>query len=204
MSELILSQMSTAPSAPSTGKVSVYVDGNGDLSWKDAAGNITKIAAAGSYTLTLNSSGTLALGGFTLTVPATGTAALYATNTWTPVLKFGTTTVTGVTITSANYATVGPMCFAQCDITLTGKNGTGAVTIAGLPVAAAAAGHWAASVGYYAALGSNVSFLTGFVAPSTSVISVFKAVVGTDAGSALDSDFSTTTRLIVSVAYRTA
>ena len=100
MSQLILSQLSTAPSAPSTGKVSVYVDSNGDLSLKDAAGNITTIAVAGSYTLTISSSGTLNLGGntlavsggnptitgggtlalagFTLTVPATGTAALLA------------------------------------------------------------------------------------------------------------------------------
>lgn len=106
MSQLILSTQSTAPSAPSTGKVSVYVDSNGDLSLKDASGNITKIAAAGSYTLTISSSGTLdlggntlavsggnptitgggtvALGGYTLTVPATGTAALLATaNTFT-------------------------------------------------------------------------------------------------------------------------
>src|SRR5512144_2049666 len=124
MSQLILSQQTTAPSAPSTGKVSVYVDSNGDLSWKDAAGNITKLAAAGAYTLTLNSSGTLALGGntltvaggnptvtgagtlatggYTLTVPATGTAALVGTNNAFSVgqtvngIDFGATTNDGL------------------------------------------------------------------------------------------------------------
>ena len=76
MSKLVLAEQASAPSAPGSGKVAIYVDANGDLAWRDAAGNITKIAAAGSYTLTLNSSGALALGGFTLTVPATGIAAL--------------------------------------------------------------------------------------------------------------------------------
>lgn len=61
MSSIVLVEQSSAPTTPATGKVAVFVDTNGDLSWKDDAGNITKIAAAGSYTLTIPASGTAAL-----------------------------------------------------------------------------------------------------------------------------------------------
>lgn len=106
MSQLILSQQSTAPSAPSTGKVTVYVDGNGDLSLKDASGNITKIAAAGSYTLTLNSSGTLALGGFTFTLTSNSTLAL---NGNTLTVTGGSPTITGAgTLATGGYTLTVP------------------------------------------------------------------------------------------------
>lgn len=63
MSKIVLAEQASAPDTPASGNVAIYVDDNGDLSWKDDAGNVTKIAAAGAYTLT---------------VPATGTAALLA------------------------------------------------------------------------------------------------------------------------------
>lgn len=61
MSSIVLVEQSSAPTTPATGKVAVFVDTNGDLSWKDDAGNVVKIAAAGSYTLTIPASGTAAL-----------------------------------------------------------------------------------------------------------------------------------------------
>lgn len=64
MSKIILAEQASAPDTPGTDKVAIFVDANGDLAWKDDAGNVTKIAAAGSYTLT---------------IPATGTAALLGT-----------------------------------------------------------------------------------------------------------------------------
>lgn len=64
MSKIVLAEQSSAPDTPGSGKVAVFVDTNGDLAWKDDAGNVIKIAAAGSYTLT---------------IPATGTAALLGT-----------------------------------------------------------------------------------------------------------------------------
>lgn len=203
MSQLILNQMTTAPSAPSTGKVSVYVDGNGDLAWKDAAGNVTKIAAAGSYTLTLTGSGTLNLGSNTVTAPTSGNLAIYATSTWTPVLKFGATTVTGVTINSATYVTIGNMCFVQAQITLTGKNGTGNVSIEGLPVASNASGAWPINVGYHFSLTSSVSSLHGYVGAGGSIIYLVKSTGGTGVAVVTDADLSTTTTLILAAHYRT-
>lgn len=64
MSKLTLVEQATAPDTPGSGRVSIFVDTNGDLAWKDDAGNVIKVAAAGSYTLT---------------IPATGTAALLGT-----------------------------------------------------------------------------------------------------------------------------
>jgi hypothetical protein len=125
---------------------------------------------------------------------------------WTPVLKFATTTVTGVTIGSATYAIVGPMCFVQCYLTLTGKNGTGHVQIHGLPVPANSTTNafWTTSGVYYTALTSSVTGLTGFVRPGTSQIEMYKNTTATDVAELLDSDMSTTTSLILSATYRAA
>ena len=41
--------------------MAIFVDTNGDLAWKDDEGNVIKIAAAGSYTLTIPATGTAAL-----------------------------------------------------------------------------------------------------------------------------------------------
>lgn len=64
MSKIVLAEQASAPDTPGSGKVALFVDTNGDLCWKDDAGNVIKVAAAGSYTLT---------------IPATGTAALLGT-----------------------------------------------------------------------------------------------------------------------------
>lgn len=103
--------MTTAPSAPSTGKVSVYVDSNGDLAWKDASGNITTIAAASSFTLTLTS------------------------GSWTPSLQFAGVT-TGITYTSrvGTYTRIGDICFIQGAFLLSSKGAAaGNAAVAGLP-----------------------------------------------------------------------
>lgn len=112
MSQLILAQQSTAPSAPSTGKVSVYVDSNGDLAWKDAAGNITTIAASGSYTLTLPASGTPALlataNVFTglQTIPMVRSAAPVSLFDDTATSIAFTAATTGILIFTAGLSTV--------------------------------------------------------------------------------------------------
>ena len=61
MSKIILAEQASAPDTPGADKVAIFVDANGDLAWKDDAGNVTKIAAAGSYTLTIPATGTAAL-----------------------------------------------------------------------------------------------------------------------------------------------
>lgn len=61
MSKIILAEQASAPDTPGSGKVAIFVDTNGDLAWKDDAGNVIKIAAAGSYTLTIPATGTAAL-----------------------------------------------------------------------------------------------------------------------------------------------
>lgn len=61
MSKIVLAEQASAPDTPGSGKVAIFVDTNGDLAWKDDAGNVIKIAAAGSYTLTIPATGTAAL-----------------------------------------------------------------------------------------------------------------------------------------------
>ena len=61
MSKIILAEQSSAPDTPGSGKVAIFVDTNGDLAWKDDAGNVIKIASAGAYTLTIPATGTAAL-----------------------------------------------------------------------------------------------------------------------------------------------
>lgn len=127
----------------------------------------------------------------------------YATGTWTPVLKFGATTVAGVSANNATYATIGPMCFINATLILTAKNGTGVATIAGLPFTSGA-GFWSGQFGYYEALTSSPSMLLATVAGSTTVISLYVATSGVTTAAMQDTDFSTTTTLVLSLAYRMA
>ena len=64
MSKIVMTEQSSAPDTPGSGKVAIYVDTNGNLCWRKDDGVIVKIASAGTYTLT---------------IPATGTAALLGT-----------------------------------------------------------------------------------------------------------------------------
>lgn len=49
------------PDTPSMGVVNLFIDTNGNLCWQDENGRIGKLAAAGSYTLTIPATGTAAL-----------------------------------------------------------------------------------------------------------------------------------------------
>jgi hypothetical protein len=125
----------------------------------------------------------------------------YTNGTWTPVLKFGATTVASVSVSGATYATIGPMCFVNATLTLTAKNGTGSATIAGLPFTSGT-GFWSGQFGYYEALGSTPSGLSVAVAGGATVLSLYKSTAGASLTALADTDFSTTTTLVFSLAYR--
>jgi hypothetical protein len=61
MSKIVLTEQSSAPDTPGSGKVAIYVDTSGSLCFRRDDGTIAKIAAAGTYTLTIPASGTAAL-----------------------------------------------------------------------------------------------------------------------------------------------
>lgn len=106
MSKIILAEQASAPDTPGADKVAIFVDANGDLAWKDDAGNVTKIAAAGSYTLT---------------IPATGTAALLGTaQTFSAVKTFDNVLVAPGMKPAADSTTA---------LQLQKSNGTAVVTI---------------------------------------------------------------------------
>ena len=75
--------------------------------------------------------------------PGTGTSELladYEEGTWTPVFTAAAGTITSTTVNAAKYTKVGRIVSLSFDVTIT-NNGTGAVaiTVTGLPFAAAAA-----------------------------------------------------------------
>lgn len=98
MSSIVLVEQSSAPTTPATGKVAVFVDTNGDLSWKDDAGYITKIAAAGSYTLTIPASGTAALRDVANTFSAQQT---FSQSPIAPGMKPASDSTTAIQLTNA-------------------------------------------------------------------------------------------------------
>jgi hypothetical protein len=182
-----MTEQATDPNTPGTNQVVIYPTSAGGVSIKRDDGTVLTLAGTG-----------------VLTVPATGTAATYTSGTWVPVVKFGATTVAGVIINSATYAIVGNMLFFQTDVVLTAKNGTGSATIAGLPVAAHSVGLWPAAIGYYGPMAGGVSTLLAYVTNSTSVITLLKSAAGTASVVLADTDFSTTTEIVISGFYRIA
>ncbi len=119
MSQITFAEKSSAPDTPATDKAVLYFDSNGDLSWKDDSGNVIKIAAAGSYTLTLPATGTPALLGTanTFTLLNTFSAGIslgnetlsnYDEGTWTPAVtgSTGDPTVT-YTVQVGKYTRIG-------------------------------------------------------------------------------------------------
>jgi hypothetical protein len=60
----------------------------------------------------------------------------YEAGTWTPVLKFGSTTVT-LSTAQGTYTKVGRQVTINMQVSWTSKSGTGAVTITGLPFSSA-------------------------------------------------------------------
>jgi hypothetical protein len=172
-----MTEQATDPNTPGTNQVVIYPTSAGGVSIKRDDGTVLTLAGTG-----------------VLTVPATGTAATYTSGTWVPVVKFGATTVAGVIINSATYAIVGNMLFFQTDVVLTAKNGTGSATIAG----------WPAAIGYYGPMAGGVSTLLAYVTNSTSVITLLKSAAGTASVVLADTDFSTTTEIVISGFYRIA
>lgn len=60
MAYLIMAE-GAAPSTPSSGKATVFIDTSGNLCKLDDAGNLMTLVAAGDYTLTIPATGTVAL-----------------------------------------------------------------------------------------------------------------------------------------------
>lgn len=60
MAQLIMAEGAT-PSTPSSGKASIFIDASGNLCKIDDGGNVMKLASAGSFTLTIPATGTVAL-----------------------------------------------------------------------------------------------------------------------------------------------
>jgi hypothetical protein len=181
-----MTEQATDPNTPGTNQVVIYPTSAGGVSIKRDDGTVLTLAGTG-----------------VLTVPATGTAATYANSTWVPVLKFGATTVAAVSVGGATYSTIGPMCFVNATLTLTAKNGTGTATIAGLPFTSGT-GFWSGQIGYYEVLGSSPSGLYITVPGGATVLSLYKSTAGTSLTAMADTDFSTTTTLVFSLAYRMA
>lgn len=105
MSQLIMSE-GAAPSTPSSGKGAIFLDASGNLCEIDDGGRVLTLAAAGSFTLTIPATGTVALlatanvftAGQTFAPSGTGTNAVF-------VNMPASTTATGIVVqyNSANY-----------------------------------------------------------------------------------------------------
>ena len=132
MSKIILAEQASAPDTPSSGKVAIFVDTNGNLAWKDDAGNVKKVAAAGAYTLTIPATGTAALRGaantFTAaqTVNVVGSALVVQDGSGNNVIDFPTISAAfGARISAADLgANAGPYV-------LIGNNTNGSTNAAG-------------------------------------------------------------------------
>jgi hypothetical protein len=132
----------------------------------------------------------------------------YEEGTWTPVLDSavaGSSRVT--TVNSAKYTRIGNMVTVQCYIKMgtLGAGGSGAWSVKGLPFTSAGSNaHGVAHIGYAATLNATVGNLGGYIAPSTTVITIS----GSTGASTLpygDLDFATyvkaNTEIILSATY---
>lgn len=186
MSKIILAEQASAPDTPGSGKVAVYVDTNGDLAWKDDAGNINTIASAGGYTLTLTGSGT--------------PAYVNATTTWTPALLFGGA-ATGITYGTqvGRCVRIGNIVAIYIGIVLTSKgSATGNATISGLPF----------TPGYVAMLAcrwnnmtSSLVNVSGYVQTDSTVAVLGIAAAATNLNSITDAAFANNSVLIMTGIY---
>jgi hypothetical protein len=100
----------------------------------------------------------------------------YEEGTWTPVLDSavaGSSRVT--TVNSAKYTRIGNMVTVQCYIKMgtLGTGGSGAWSVKGLPFTSAGSNAYGvAHIGYAATLNAAVGNLGGYIAPSTTVITI--------------------------------
>lgn len=160
--------------------------------WDVSAGEYKKIQQSNLVGATITGGGTVALGGYTLTVPATGTVGLVSSGTWTPTLvgAGGNPTYTGTAIEGSWYR-VGNMIFVRALISLTTySGGSGALSIGGLPVAAANTNYgFIPLVGINVAYGSGNTLLYARVTPNSTEL----AIVAT--GSGVGATFLTTAAL---------
>lgn len=132
----------------------------------------------------------------------------YEEGTWTPVLDSATAgSGRATTVTSAKYTRIGNMVTVQCYIKMgtLGSGGSGAWSVKGLPfTSAGSSAYGVANIGYAATLNAAVVNLGGYIAPSSTVITI----TGSTGASTLpygDLDFATyvkaDTEIIVNATY---
>jgi hypothetical protein len=122
MSKIVLAEQSSAPDTPGAGKVAIYVDTDGSLCWRRDDGTIAKIAAAGTYSLTIPATGTAALLGTaqTFTAAQTFSGALTA-----PGMKPASDSTTAVQIQNAAGTAILTVDTTNSSVLITGlKLGT--------------------------------------------------------------------------------
>ena len=156
MSQIIFREQVTAPGTPASGQTTLFMDGNGDLSWIDDGGNLTKIVTSGASTVTFpTGSNTIATLAGTQTFTGVNTfnqnivfpngvglnfgasagggatssiLADYEEGTFTPIYSPGGGAFTSITydLQIGRYVKVGSIVHATIVLSTDGFNGTGA------------------------------------------------------------------------------
>ncbi len=160
--------------------------------------NINGTASGLSATLVVGSGGT----GVTGSAVGNGTSVALASASaaYTPVLSFGGGSV-GITGTfTGRQSKIGSRIFFNVDANLTNKGVSTGAALLTLPTASAAGGLIGFAIGYSDGFAATVTVIEAYNSGGSDSINLAKYIAGS-ATNLLDSDFTNTSRIIVSGSY---